>query len=162
VPILLYNIPEFTSKIESVTVKRLLDSGLYAGIKDSSGDWSYFEELLSLRKDRPFTLFAGHDRIAQRALSAGADGVISGCASAIPELVVAIGKSPALNRHLEEFVTWVERFPAPVVIKRAVQLRGQKSGEFAVPFDGKRSAELDEFSKWFTAWWPAVAASIQV
>jgi 4-hydroxy-tetrahydrodipicolinate synthase len=160
VPILLYNIPDFTSKLEPATVKRLLDSGLYAGIKDSSGDWNYFEELLALRREKNFALLAGHDRIAQRALSAGADGVISGCASAIPELLVAIGKSPALNHHLEEFVAWIERFPAPIGIKRAVQLRGQKSGEFAVPLNAGRAAELDEFSKWFTAWWPGVAASI--
>jgi 4-hydroxy-tetrahydrodipicolinate synthase len=77
VPIMLYNIPQFTSKIEFATVRRLIDTGLFAGIKDSSGDWSNFEQLLALRRDRPFALFAGHDRIALRALSEGADGVLS-------------------------------------------------------------------------------------
>jgi 4-hydroxy-tetrahydrodipicolinate synthase len=165
VPILLYNVPEFTSRIETATVKRLLDSGLFAGIKDSSGDWVYFEELLTLRREVPFALFAGHDGIALRALRAGADGVISGCAAAIPELLVAMqqskGNPDALNQRLEEFLAWVTRFPAPVAIKRAVQLRGQKSGEFAVPFNPERAVELDEFSRWFTAWWPGVRAALQ-
>jgi dihydrodipicolinate synthase/N-acetylneuraminate lyase len=164
VPILLYNIPDVTSKIEPPTVKRLLDSGFFAGIKDSSGDWNYFEELLALRRQKAFALLAGHDRIAPRALRAGADGVISGCAAAVPELVMAIGRSSGnadtLNQHLEEFVAWVERFPAPVVVKRAVQLRGQRSGEFAVPFNVERATELDEFSRWFTAWWPGVIAAM--
>jgi 4-hydroxy-tetrahydrodipicolinate synthase len=168
VPILLYNIPCVTSKIEPATVGRLIDSGLFAGIKDSSGDWNYFEELLALRqeklREKPFALFAGHDRIAQRAWRAGADGAISGCASAIPELLMAIGKmganADALNSRLEEFLAWIERFPAPVAIKRAVQLRGQKSGEFAVPFNAERAGELDEFSIWFRGWWPQVVAEI--
>jgi len=162
VPILLYNAPAVTSKIDTPTVRRLVHSGHFAGIKDSSGDWSYFEELLALRREKPFALFAGHDRIALQALRAGADGVISGCAAAIPELLVAIqqsrGNPGALNQRLEEFLAWIERFPPPVAIKRAVQLRGQKPGEFAVPFTAERARELDEFSRWFPAWWAGVVA----
>jgi dihydrodipicolinate synthase/N-acetylneuraminate lyase len=158
IPILLYNIPATTSKIEAPTVKRLLDSGLFAGIKDSSGDWDYFEELLAFRREKNFALFAGHDLIAFRAMRAGADGVISGSAAAIPELMVALAESNEAS--LNEFVAWIERFPAPVAIKRAVQLRGQKAGEFAVPFNAERTTELDEFSTWFKAWWPGVKTGL--
>ncbi|HXJ41352.1 MAG TPA: dihydrodipicolinate synthase family protein, partial [Bryobacteraceae bacterium] len=59
VPILLYSIPQFTSPIAIDTARRLLDTGLFAGMKDSSGDWDYFSELLAFRRERPFALFAG-------------------------------------------------------------------------------------------------------
>src|SRR5579862_873989 len=48
VPILLYNIPQFTSGIPFETVRQLIDSGRYAGIKDSSGDREYFHHLARL------------------------------------------------------------------------------------------------------------------
>jgi 4-hydroxy-tetrahydrodipicolinate synthase len=159
VPIMLYNIPQFTSKIEFATVRRLIDTGLFAGIKDSSGDWSNFEQLLALRRDRPFALFAGHDRIALRALSEGADGVLSGCA--IPEILVGLQKAVAagdqaraekLNAKLAEFVDWIEKFPTPMGIKRAVELRGQKSGTLGVPLAPETSSEMEAFLLWFKEW----------
>ena len=66
VPILLHNIPQFTTKLEIDTVRKLIDTGRFAGIKDSSGDWEYFEQLLALKRERPFALFSGADRIAAR------------------------------------------------------------------------------------------------
>jgi 4-hydroxy-tetrahydrodipicolinate synthase len=166
VPILLYNVPAYTSPIELPTVKRLLDSGRFAGIKDSSGDPEFLQSLLGLRSEQAFALFVGHDRLAAGALRGGADGVFSGCAAAIPELVVAVakagGKAEILNRYLEEFVAKLECFPAPIVIKQALGLRGQKPGEFAIPFDAGRTVELRQFSDWFTAWWPAVLSATRV
>jgi 4-hydroxy-tetrahydrodipicolinate synthase len=165
VPLLLYNVPQFTSEIARETAQRLLGSGLYTGIKDSGGDWNYFSELLEFRKTKPFALFAGHDRIAACALRAGADGVISGCAAAVPELLVAMtrtrGGNESVNLRLSEFLGWIERFPAPVGIKRAVELRGGKAGQFAAPFDSVRAAELEQFSEWFRAWWRGAAAQLQ-
>lgn len=160
VPILLYNVPTYTSPIELTTVRRLLDTGLFAGIKDSSGDADYFGQLLQLRRERTFALFAGHDRLAAFALREGADGVFSGCAAAIPELLVAIakagGNAEALNGYLAEFLGKLECFPAPIVIKQALGLRGQKPGEFAIPFDTGRTAELQQFAEWFGNWWAGV------
>jgi len=161
VPIMLYNIPQFTSKIEFDTVRRLIDTGLFAGIKDSSGDWSYLAQLLAMRRDRPFALFAGHDRLALRALREGADGVLSGCACAIPELLVGLQKAVAagdqaradsINAKLTEFVDWIEKFPTPMGIKRAVELRGQKSGTLGVPLAPETSREMEAFLLWFKDW----------
>jgi dihydrodipicolinate synthase/N-acetylneuraminate lyase len=64
VPMLLYNIPQFTSAIAFETVRDLLDSGRFAGIKDSSGDWDFFQQLAGLRAQRDFTLLVG--RAAER------------------------------------------------------------------------------------------------
>ena len=165
VPIMLYNIPQFTSGIAVETARRLLETGLFAGIKDSSGDWAYFEQLLAIRRERPFVLFAGNDRIAARALEAGADGVLSGCACAIPELLVALCREAAagnaavvesLNGRLTEFIDWIEQFPTPVGIKRAVTERGQKSGDTSLPLGAGTVEKLEAFAAWFREW---IAAS---
>ena len=161
IPVLLYNIPQFTSPIHIGTAQRLLDTGLFAGIKDSSGDWAYFEQLLALRREREFALFAGNDRIALQALRAGADGVLSGCASAIPELLSRLYRTHAAGNGVEadsaherlmEFVEQIEQFPVPVGIKRAVQLRGQKSGVPSVPLGPETKLALDSFEPWFREW----------
>ncbi|MDP9170178.1 MAG: dihydrodipicolinate synthase family protein [Acidobacteriota bacterium] len=158
VPLLLYNIPQFTSALELGTVRRLLDAGLFAGIKDSGGDWDYFAGLLAHRREKPFALLAGNDRVALRALQEGADGMVSGCACAAPELVSGLYKAVAggdgalagrLNDRLQEFCGWIERFPTPVAIKRAVELRGQKGGELSVPLAAETAAEMGRFSEWF-------------
>ena len=76
VPILLHNFPQVTSKLEFELMRKLIDTGRFAGIKDSSGDWPLFEQLLELRQTRPFALFNGDDRTARQALAvSGADGV---------------------------------------------------------------------------------------
>lgn len=163
VPMLLYNIPQLTSKIEIETVRKLIDTGRFAGIKDSSGDWLYFEQLIALKEGRPFALLCGDEALSSRALAAGADGVISGCACAAPELLVALGRAVAarqnesvnrLNACLLEFVEWTRRFPFPVGIKRAVELRGQKSGPPLTPLAPETCHELEAFSAWFKTWLP--------
>jgi len=158
VPVLLHNLPRFTSKLEIATVRKLIDTGRFAGIKDSGGDWPYFESLLALKRERPFVLFAGNDRIAAQSLRAGADGVISACACAVPELITDLAKSIAahdetgaiaLNAKLFELLNWIERFPEPVAIKRAVQLRRQKAGAPLTPLASETTRALEEFSAWF-------------
>jgi 4-hydroxy-tetrahydrodipicolinate synthase len=163
IPILLHNTPHFTSKLEFETVRKLMDTGRFAGMKDSSGDCSFFERLVSLKRERPFALFNGSDRMTAQALRAGADGIISGSACAIPELMVGLGRSiasgdenqaRALNDQLAEFVQWIERFPFPVGIKRAVELRGQKSAAPLTPLAPGTRQALEEFSAWFRTWLP--------
>ncbi len=163
VPLLLYNIPQFTSEIDVETVRKLIDTGRFAGIKDSSGDWPYFEQLIALKKERPFALLCGDETISARALAAGADGLISGCACAIPELMAGLARAVAaedrslanqLDARLLEFVAWTRRFPFPVGIKRAVELRGQKAGPPLTPLARDTQLELEEFSAWFKAWLP--------
>ena len=161
VPLLLYNIPGFTSGLEIPTVRRLFETGRFAGIKDSSGDWPYFEQLLALRREIPFALFGGPELLVGRALHAGADGIISGCACAVPELVVAIFRAieagdttlaDDLDSRLIDFATRTAEFPWPVAVRRAVEIRGQKAGPPAVPLSPASQQALDDFSDWFRAW----------
>jgi 4-hydroxy-tetrahydrodipicolinate synthase len=156
VPILIHNLPQATSKLELELMRRLIDTGRFAGIQDSSGDWPFFEQLLELRRTRPIAIFNGDDRTAARALRAGANGVVSGSACAVPELVAGLAHDPsdALNARLIEFIDWAEKFPYPTAIKRAVELRGQKTAPPLTPLAPETQQALLEFSKWFAAWLP--------
>lgn len=165
VPMLLYNIPQFTSGIAFETVRELIDSGRYAGIKDSSGDWEYFQQLAALRAQRDFVLFVGSDGIFPQARQAGASGVVSGCACAIPELLVKLDaailagdqeRTTMLTGLLNEFISWTGRFPTPVAIKVATAVRGLKVGPLAVPLAPEKCQALEEFQSWFKSWFPAI------
>src|ERR1019366_4073686 len=113
VPILIHNFPQVTSKLELELMRKLIDTGRFAGINDSSGDWPFFEQLLELRRTRPFAVLTGDDRIAAGALRAGANAVISPSACALPELLAGLAhaissqdhsRADALNARLIEFV----------------------------------------------------------
>jgi 4-hydroxy-tetrahydrodipicolinate synthase len=153
VPILLHNQPEYASALEPDTVERLAKSGRFTGLVDSSGDLGYFERVLGLGPG--FAVLCGDDRMAPDALGSGANALVSPAAGAVPELVVALacGKSSA-GPLLNEFLEWIERFPAPMGIKCAVELRGQKSGGSFVPLAPDTRQALDEFSAWFRVWLP--------
>jgi 4-hydroxy-tetrahydrodipicolinate synthase len=163
VPLLIHNFPQLTSRLDFELMRRLIDTGRFAGIKDSSGDWPLFEKLIELQRGRPFALLNGDDRNAAKALCAGASGLISGAACAVPELLAGLGRAiasrdqartEALNRRLLEFVDRAEKFPVPIAIKRAVELRGQKSAPPLTPLAAETAQALEEFSTWFAVWLP--------
>jgi 4-hydroxy-tetrahydrodipicolinate synthase len=160
-PVYLYNIPAFSSGISSETAVELLSTGRFAGIKDSSGDWDNFQALSRSKQEHPYTLLVGHDAIFARARRAGADGVVSGVACAMPELLLALDRAIAqhdeteaerLDARLHEFLERIECFPAPVGIKAALAVRGIKTGPPPVPLAPETQAALDEFRDWFRAW----------
>jgi 4-hydroxy-tetrahydrodipicolinate synthase len=165
VRIFLYNIPYFTNEIAIETATALLSTGQFAGIKDSSGQYGYFERLVAVSRDKPFTLLVGNDRIYTRARQAGAQGIVSGVACVVPELLVgldrAIQKNLAtdierLDARLKEFIAWHDRFPTPVAIKTAAVERGLKVGPLAAPLAPAGLKRLEEFREWFKAWLPEV------
>ena len=164
-PVLLYNIPFFTTGIAFKTAAELLSTGQFAGIKDSSGDLENFTRLNALRPQQPFTLLVGNDGVFVRARQAGADGVVSGVASAVPELLVGLDSAvqkgdtarlELLSACLDEFLQWCDSFPVPAAIKVAAAARGLKVGPMAVPVAPETQHRLDEFAEWFRAWLPGV------
>jgi dihydrodipicolinate synthase/N-acetylneuraminate lyase len=165
VPVYLYNIPAFTSPISCETAIQLLSTGLFAGIKDSSGDLDYLRRVREACAGRPVTVLAGNDSIFAEARRMGVDGVVSGPACAVPELMLALDRallagdvatSARLEARLSEFLAWIVRFPAPVAIKAACGARGIKTGPLAVPLAPENQRLLDEFREWFRAWLPTV------
>lgn len=165
VPIYLYNIPFFTNSLQVETAVELLETGQFAGIKDSSGDPAYLAALPRLIGDLPIRTFVGSEAIYTDARIGGASGTISGVASALPELLVAIERSicqgdheraHSLDRYLQELLVQILSYPLPVAIIEALRVRNQKMGAFAVPMSEKTSLRLAGFREWFTNWLPEV------
>jgi 4-hydroxy-tetrahydrodipicolinate synthase len=169
-PVFLYNIPFFTTPIDCGTACALLAGGGFAGIKDSSGRIEYFEQLRRQREQTPFTLMVGNDAVFTRARCGGADGVVSGVACAVPELLLGLDsairlglseKIGRLEKHLQDFIAWIARFPAPIGVKEATAARGLKVGPLAVPLSPGRERDLAEFREWFLGWLPQVQRDAQ-
>lgn len=165
VPVYLYNVPTFTKAISESLAERLLGDGLFAGIKDSGGDWELFQKLNKLRHQHDFRLLSGNERIYARARGSGACGIVSGVAAAVPELMIAMDAAlreerqdrvQTLDEELQKFLDWISRFPATIGIKQAAVSRGWDQNHFAVPLDEADLAELERFKAWFHDWVPAV------
>ncbi|HZQ53290.1 MAG TPA: dihydrodipicolinate synthase family protein [Bryobacteraceae bacterium] len=167
VPIYLYNTPQFTNAISAGLAERLFSTGAFAGIEDSSGDWQLFTQLSRLRPGLRFQLLLGSESVYFRAKEDGADGLVSGIAAALPELIVALHRALAsndseyvsqLNARVTEFLAYVGKFPATIVIKQAAFLRGWNLNNFAFPLDEDSAAELIGFRGWFREWLPETLA----
>jgi 4-hydroxy-tetrahydrodipicolinate synthase len=167
VPIYLYNIPSCTNAISPELAGTLLSEGSYAGIKDSGDNPQLFDTLNALRQQRQFSYLVGHEKRYLQDLSAGADGVVSGVAAAVPELPVALGrairngygeKAGRLNARLEEFLVWIDKFPGTIAIKQAAVHRGWPLNHFPFPLGERTNAEILQFRRWLDQWLPAVLA----
>jgi 4-hydroxy-tetrahydrodipicolinate synthase len=92
VPILLYNIPQFTKVVaEPASVAMLAREGTIAGIKDSSRDFEYFEGVCIATRELPrFRIFTGSDTMLLPSLAMGGAGTICGAANVTPRWVVSI------------------------------------------------------------------------
>lgn len=167
IPVYLYNLPACTNPLSPNVLNRLLSTGAFAGIKDSGGMWETFEQLQILRATQPFQFLVGRESLYARALQAGASGIVSGVAAAVPELIVSLdravrarddARAARLNEKLLEFVAYVDKFPGTVAIKQASVARDWTSSHVAVPLDEDMAAEVIAFHVWFREWLPGVLA----
>lgn len=164
-PVYLYNIPQFTNEIAIPTALALMDTGLFAGIKDSGGSWDYFTQLRDHGIGKPFRILAGNDTLFARARVEGAHGVVSGVASALPELLLALDRALAANdsgaaqileARLREFTDWISKFPVPLAIKQALWQRGVNAGAPATVLGEGEAREMERFIAWFRPWFAAL------
>ncbi len=167
-PVLVYNLPFFTSPLEPATAVSLLGSGTVAGIKDSSGDPEMLAALLGARPSPATRVLVGNDRLFLRGCRDGADGVVSGVAGMAPELMTALwsatrhdnpSRTTACAALLDECLPWLERFPVPMGIKMAVNFRGFPAGQTAAPSSAAEAESFAEFERWFRDWHPRVVAA---
>src|SRR6202795_4859949 len=89
-PVLLYNLPQFTSGLQKETVHTLItEVPNIIGIKDSGGSLEILGHLSEQRVDA--CRIVGDDSVLSAALRAKVcDGVISGVACVVPELTLAL------------------------------------------------------------------------
>jgi dihydrodipicolinate synthase/N-acetylneuraminate lyase len=120
---------------------------------------------LDSRAKRPFRLLVGNERILRPALQAGADGVVSGIAAALPELLVGLWRAAtagdhvlfdSLEQQLQSFMDWIGKLPPPVAIKEAAGFRRWFAPSHAVPMSEPNVKTLNEFRSWLIEWMPAM------
>ena len=158
-PVLLYNLPQFTTGLDAETVCELCRSvPNIIGIKDSSGS---LDILRALRSQVPDACrIVGNDQALAPALQEGlCDGVVSGVACVVPELVQAIYSHPAGSRELaqrssqlDELLEQLGHFPTPWALKWIAEERGLLSAHFALPLSLQRRTGAAALKQWCSTW----------
>ena len=153
VPILLYNIPQFTKVVaEPASVATLAREGTIVGIKDSSRDFEYFEGVRIATRDLPrFRIFTGSDTMLLPSLAMGGAGTICGAANVAPRWVVRIDEefkrgdmvaARAAQDSLYKLVMALRGGVFPSAIKAACHMQG-----ICEPWCAAPAAPLDDQSQ---------------
>jgi 4-hydroxy-tetrahydrodipicolinate synthase len=162
-PIVLYNIPSLAHNQLSIDlVAELASSPRVLGIKDSSGDFMYFQRLLyTVRKVRTdFTVMQGRESLSAASLLMGADGIVPGLGNLVPELCVHIIKAAQAFdvpdcRILQAQLTALESLydtgaKAIAGLKAALSLTGLGTPWPVAPNDAVDSAGMEQVRRILT------------
>ena len=160
-PVLLYNLPQFTSGLDKETVRRLItEVPNIVGIKDSSGSLEILLYLSQLGVEA--CRIVGGDAVLAPALREGiCDGVVSGIAGVVPEAILALyarrhqieseGFASAARR-IDELVEHINVFPYPWGLKWIAEARGILQATFSLPITQHRLEQRRQLVAWFAAW----------
>lgn len=155
-PFFLYNTPTMTkTQFEPDTIRRVLQVEKIIGVKDSSGDLTYFTQVVELAKARPdWSVLMGPEHLLVKAILRGGHGGVNGGALVQPRLLEEL-YSGATAGDWDHVATLQERLAqlggiyrvghhASAVIKGlkcALSLLGVCSDIMAEPFSPFREAE---------------------
>jgi 4-hydroxy-tetrahydrodipicolinate synthase len=157
-PLFLYNMPMMTKvSFAPQTVRQLLDNARIIGVKDSSGDLGYFEQVLAIARERPdWSVLVGPENLLPDAVARGGHGGVNGGANLHPRLFVELYE--AACRHdwtriaelrQEVFklgqIYQVGRHASAIIkgLKCALSLRGICDDVLAEPFHRFESPERE-------------------
>ena len=158
-PVVLYNLPQFTTGLEPETVLDILrEDENVIGIKDSSGSLDIVRAITAARL--PVARIIGNDGALRRALEEGVcDGVVSGVACALPELMTRIFFSApgggAFHRDcqlLDEFIEKLGPLPTPWGLKVVSDVRGFTQASYPFPLSQQREAQVESLRAWSATW----------
>lgn len=155
-PVMLYNMPAMTKlSYAPETVNQLARWPQVIGLKDSSGDIEYFEEVRGLTADvAEFSMLVGPEHLLAEAIKMGGDGGVSGGANIRPELYVQLYEAAASGGHTTALIDQVKSLgrlytvgnnPASAIVKGikcALSLMGICSPRLAEPFREFRETEI--------------------
>ena len=161
IPILLYNLPQFTSGLDSATVQALITNcPNIVGIKDSSGSLETLRDLTTHAIDS--CRIVGNDSaFADSLRHQVSDGVISGVAGVLPKLILSLyalksetdstefSKKDAL---LTEFIRQINAVPTPWGLKIIGEILGIAPASFSQPLSARRMEQKHALQKWFREW----------
>jgi 4-hydroxy-tetrahydrodipicolinate synthase len=107
VPLIFYNASGFTgNEVDIETAEKILNMQEVAGIKDSSGNFRNFMELLRRypnKDNRPGTIMQGDESLFDVSLLMGADGIISGGGVTCIHLLRRLFEAATLDKKLKSF-----------------------------------------------------------
>jgi 4-hydroxy-tetrahydrodipicolinate synthase len=90
-PLVLYNIPVFTKvRLSPAVVGWLAGHPSVIGIKDSSRDMEYQQQVIMATASKDFAVLTGTDTLLVASLTLGAAGTIAGSVNLVPELASGI------------------------------------------------------------------------
>jgi len=158
-PVLLYNLPSFTSPLAPATSASLIrELDQVIGIKDSSGQ---LDTVRLLTEKLPgANRVIGNDSALYEALKQNfCDGVVSGVACVLPELMLSLYRAcetnpaseEAVHLHdlLDQFIAWLTHFPVPWGLKIIAEERGLGPAVFPMPLSPDRVEDRHLFADWF-------------
>ena len=95
VPLFLYNMPQTTKVVFAIdTIKSLASIEKIVGIKDSSGDLKYYDEILKLKSLRPdWSILVGPEHLLAETMHRGGDGGVNGGANVYPRVLTDLHKA---------------------------------------------------------------------
>ena len=155
-PILLYNLPQFTSGLDRETVRKLIvEVPNIIGIKDSSGSLDILRDLTEHAPDA--CRIVGNDSALCPAMIEGVlDGVVSGVACVLPEMITSIfAQTPTtadferLQALLASFIEQLGPFPTPWGLKWIAQAREVCDATFNLPVTPHRTTQAANMVAWF-------------
>ncbi|HIE95509.1 MAG TPA: dihydrodipicolinate synthase family protein [Planctomycetes bacterium] len=148
-PLMLYNMPGCVEiHLALDTVVELSAHQNIVGVKDSSGDVDYFQQLCRTFSDNPdFAVFMGPEELIPEAVAAGADGGVCGGGNLLPRTYVDLFEASKrgddseirrLRNVVEQVFEHIYRDPAGEMnlipaLKLAMRLRGICSSCIAPP-----------------------------
>lgn len=120
-PAILYNIPALTGVTLSVDLIARLREKFPAqviGVKDSSGDWNYTQQLLHAHND--IAILVGDERHLAAAVRGGAQGAICGVANCHPDRMQAIVTTGQDDPYISNVVDALCQFSIVPALKALV------------------------------------------
>lgn len=157
--ILLYNLPQFTTGLNAASVIELMRRHeQIVGIKDSSGSLEIVSALTTELPDRA-RLIGNDSALAPALQQQVCDGVVSGVACALPELILSFFEYPVASQEfneaqsvLAEFIEHLNTLPTPWGLKVASAARQIAGGEYPWPLSPAREVEVEALHLWFSDW----------
>lgn len=160
-PVLLYNLPQFTSGLDKETVRGLVtEVPNIVGIKDSSGSLEILRDLT--RQGVRACRIVGSDAALAPALREGiCDGVVSGIAGVVPEAILSLyARKDQIDsagfaepaRRIEEFVEQINPLPYPWGLKWVAEARGILQSTTSLPLTPHRLEQRRQLITWFREW----------
>jgi 4-hydroxy-tetrahydrodipicolinate synthase len=122
--VILYNIPSVTQIVLSVDLIGRLKTafpGTVIGVKDSSGDWSYTQQLLAAHSD--LAILIGDERYLAEGVRRGGQGAISGLANVCPDALLPLAVHGQGDERISALVEEVLKHPVTPAVKALVANR---------------------------------------